>query len=152
MELWELVRLVSERYGKRLQQHLSAPTAGAGLEEVTVQQFQYLQAIRLGPSPTVSGLAAYFGVRSPTVTVAVQRLVQRGLLSKRPHPSDARSSQLVLTAKARRLFAAQERAFQALGEDIRASLSASELQQYARLTEQVCQALERLDAAPEGDL
>lgn len=151
MELWELVRLVSARYGKRLQQHLAAPGAASRAGEVTVQQFQYLQAIHRLPSPTIGALSAQLGVRSPTVTVAVQRLMERGLVSKHPHPTDARSSRLALTARARRLFVAQERAFRALGEDIRGALSASELQQYTRLTAQVCEALERLDGAAEGE-
>lgn len=151
MELWELVRLVSERYGKRLQRHLAASSAASRTEEVSVQQFQYLQAIRASASPTVSGLAAYFSVRSPTVTVAVQRLVERGLVRKRPDPADARRGQLTLTPKAHRLFAAQDRAFKALGEDIRAALDPADFRHYARLTEQVCRALERLDEDPDEE-
>jgi DNA-binding MarR family transcriptional regulator len=145
MELWELVRLVSERYGKRLEQHKQAHPAARELGQVTLQQFQYLQAVRRGPSATIGSLSAYFGVRSPTATVLVARLEEKGLVKRSPDPQDGRSNRLVLTPRAQRLLEVQEAAFKALGEDIRAALSPSDLKLYTRLTEQVCIAFEKLE-------
>jgi DNA-binding MarR family transcriptional regulator len=143
MELWELVRLVSERYGKRLEEHKEAQAGRSGFGSVTVQQFQYLQAIRRAPEATVSYLKSYFGVRSPSATMIVHTLEAKGLLKKKPNSHDQRSNYLVLTPKALKLLEAQENAFVALGEDIQAALSPTDLKTYTRLTEQVCSALER---------
>ncbi len=145
MELWELVRLVSERYGKRLEQHKKAHARAGELGQVTLQQFQYLQAIRKSPFPTIGSLSAYFGVRSPTATVIVARLEENGFVKRSPNPRDRRSNRLVPTPKARRILEVQEAAFKALGEDIRDALSPGDLKLYARLTEQVCAAFEKLD-------
>lgn len=145
MELWELVRTVSQRYGQRLEQHKQAHPRAKDLGELTVQQFQYLQALHASPTPTISFLSTYFGVRSPTATVIVARLVERGFLKKAPDLQDKRSNRLVLTPKARKILEVQESAFRALGDDIRTVLSSSDLQAYVHLTEQVCNAFARLD-------
>lgn len=142
MQLWQLVRLVSERYGKRLQEHKKARPGSGELDAMTVQQFQYLQAVNRFPSATVGGLAAYFRVTSPTVTVAVNRLVRAGFLKKSPSNVDGRSNLLVLTQKGRKVLRVQEGAFRALAEDISRALDENELGEYFRLTKKVCDSLD----------
>lgn len=141
MELWQLVKLVSERYGKRLQEHKSKHARAKALASLTVQQFQYLQAISNMSGATVGGLASYFGVTSPTATFTVNRLVRAGYIEKKPSSDDSRSNFLILTSKALKLLTVQEEAFKALADDIEGVLDKKELEAYFSLTEKVCERL-----------
>lgn len=53
---------------------------------------------------TVSGIAAVLGVRVPTATAAVNRLVSKGLLAKERSADDGRSIDVRLTRAGRRAF------------------------------------------------
>lgn len=140
MELWQLVKLVSERYGRRLQEHRKKSPSD-GLHKLSVQQFQYLLAASRIPEATVGRLASYFGVTSPTATFTVGRLVKDGYLAKKHSGDDSRVKILVLTPKGRRLLGIQEEAFRALAEDIRKALTEEELEAYSVLTKKVCDGL-----------
>lgn len=61
-----------------------------------------------GPLP-VGRLAAAEGVKSPTMTGIVNRLVNDGLAERRPAAGDLRSVEVAVTAKGRRLFNAARR-------------------------------------------
>lgn len=141
MELWQLVKLVSERYGKRLQEHKKTTPGGKALEALTIQQFQYLQAINNLPAATVGGLSLYFGVTSPTATFTVNKLVRDGYLEKKPSSEDSRSNFLLLTSKGQKLLKVQEEAFKALASDIENALTKKELEAYFDLTKKVCDSL-----------
>lgn len=141
MELWQLVRLVSERYGKRLQEHRKTRTGAKGLESLTVQQFHYLQAAGSATTATVGWLASYFGVTSPTATFIVNKLVRSGHIIKRPSSEDSRSNFLILTSKGRSLLNIQEDSFKALAGDIEKALDEKELTAYFILTKKVCDSL-----------
>lgn len=141
MEMWELVKLVSERYGRRLQEHKAGRPAAREFESLSVQQFQYLQALGSLPEPTVGSLARYFKVTSPTATSLVSRLIQAGYLKRVSHPYDRRSSYLKLTPRGRRILNVQIEAFRALARDITELLSPRELSEYVKLTRRVCDGL-----------
>ncbi len=138
MELWQLVKLVSERYGRRLQEHKKKSPAAKELNSLTLQQFQYLQAINSMQSATVGGLASYFRVTSPTATFSVNKLVNAGLIEKKPSDEDSRSNYLIVTSKGRKLLKVQEDAFKALAGDIENALDKKELEAYFILTKKVC--------------
>lgn len=140
--LWKLVRRVSESYGRRLQEHKKKQVGRQSLSTVTVQQFQYLQAIQLLPSATVKALAVYFGVTAPTVTVLVQRLEEQGFVDKEGDSTDRRVQHLLLTEKGRRLLKVQEEAFKALADDIARILSDKEMRLYSEITRKICAAFE----------
>ena len=76
---------------------------------------------------TPSQLAEETRVTNTTIRDQVQNLVERGLLSRRPNPEDARSYLLELTAKGRRFHergsVAHERAKQRLERELGRPLS-----------------------------
>lgn len=145
MELWQLVKLVSDRYGARLQQHKSKSPKAARLEGMTVQQFQYLQVIGNHQEITVGEMAKRFQVRSPTATSILNRLVELGLIQKTPSHSDRRVLHLRVTGQGKTILKIQEDAFRALAGDIEGCLSPEELLQYRDLTLKVCENLSRLE-------
>jgi DNA-binding MarR family transcriptional regulator len=142
LELWELVRLVSERYGKRLSAHKRKNPKASRLESLTVQQFQYLQVIERHSPLSVGEIARYFKVTSPTATSIVNRLEQEALVVKKPSSQDGRIQLMQLTPKGKDIIKIQEDAFRSLAVDIEKALTPQELKKYAELTGKVCGSLE----------
>lgn len=100
---------------------------------LTLSQLRLMYLIREYIEPSVGDLAAEIGVRPPTLTGAVTRLVQRDLVGREHDPEDRRIVRLRLTAQGRRMLdefsvagrAYLESVFAALGEDRVAALTES---------------------------
>lgn len=116
------LRLVVTRLARRLRQHgetSASPTQLAALATVE----------RDGPL-TLGALAAMERVQPPTITAAVGRLEQRGLVRRRTDPGDRRVARVEITPEGRRLLeqsrsrktAYLERRLAALSADERAAL------------------------------
>lgn len=96
-ELADRLRLAVTRLARRLRQQTdvdASPTQVAVLSTIE----------RRGPI-TLGDLATRERVRPPTVTAAVTRLEERGLLVRRPDPDDRRVVRVEITAAGRRLLA-----------------------------------------------
>jgi DNA-binding MarR family transcriptional regulator len=90
------LRLVVTRLARRLRQHgetTASPTQLAALATVE----------RDGPL-TLGELAAVERVQPPTITAAVGRLEQRGLVQRRADPGDRRVARVEVTPQGRRLL------------------------------------------------
>ena len=90
------LRLVVTRLARRLRQHgetTASPTQLAALATVE----------RDGPL-TLGELAAVERVQPPTITAAVGRLEQRGLVHRRADPGDRRVARVEVTPQGRRLL------------------------------------------------
>jgi DNA-binding MarR family transcriptional regulator len=74
----------------------------------------------------ITQLAAIDQCSQPTMTGAVNGLVERGWVSKRPDPTDARSNRVELTPAGRRVLAEARRTNGALVADRLAARSVSE--------------------------
>lgn len=69
--------------------------------ELSVEAAMTLATVeRLGPL-RISALADRQGITQPSMTQLVQRLVNRGLLDRRPDPTDRRASLVAVTASGR---------------------------------------------------
>jgi MarR family transcriptional regulator, organic hydroperoxide resistance regulator len=66
-------------------------------------QFHVIMIMAGTPDLTVSQIAQLMNVTSQFVTIEVGRLVRKGIVGKRPNPSDRRSSFLNLTPKGKNL-------------------------------------------------
>jgi len=67
----------------------------------TGAQLFVLRQIAAAPSLSIGELAARTLAGQSSVSEVVSRLVDRGLVSRRPNPNDARQAQLLLTARGR---------------------------------------------------
>jgi DNA-binding MarR family transcriptional regulator len=99
----------------------------------------------LGPS-TVTALAAADRTSQPTTTAAVRDLVTSGLVDKRPHPDDARSSLVELTDAGR---AELGRVRRRNGEAVAARLDAHGRHSPEELATAVAVLRDLLDPTPE---
>jgi DNA-binding MarR family transcriptional regulator len=109
------------------------PTTRSG---PTGAQLFVLRQIDAAPGLSIRELAARTLAGQSTVSEVVSRLVARGLVSRRPSPTDARQTRLVLTARGRAAVRGTEPTAQERLADGLAALDANERQQLARALEQ----------------
>ena len=131
---------------RRIVRVLGASARGPGRHGATGAQLFVLRQIDAAPGLSIGELAARTLTGQSTVSEVVTRLVERGMVSRRANPADARQTRLQLTARGRAAVqdtdpTAQERLAAGL-----VALDAAERAQLAR-------ALERwLDAAGLAEL
>lgn len=85
----------------------TAPQRNRYLGEIglTPNDARTLQSLTLHEGRSMGSLAEEWKIDASTATWIVDRLESRGLVQRRPHPSDRRSKLVVLTAKGARLKA-----------------------------------------------
>jgi len=112
---------------------------GAGRGKILFQ-------LRHGPM-TLTELAGANGVDAPYATLIVDKLEDRGLVERQPHPDDRRRKLVMLTPAGRDALATADaillRPPRALG-----ALNAEELRQLTRLLKRVLEADEPDDSSP----
>lgn len=132
----------------QLQQQLAhamgrhAPEAWLDMD-LTIGQLKSLFFIAFEGSTNVRTLAAALGVTSPNITGIIDRLVERGLVSREENPADRRMLLLKATAKGKALLAELREARTSHFSAILARLTLEELSALARGLTAVAKAAER---------
>jgi DNA-binding MarR family transcriptional regulator len=102
--------------------------------DVTLPRFDLMAQLYRAPKPmTLGELSQRMMVSNGNVTGLVERLVEQGLLSRRPSPKDRRAQLVSLTAEGRRFFRAMARANGDWIADMLADLSSDEIETLLRL-------------------
>jgi DNA-binding MarR family transcriptional regulator len=102
--------------------------------DVTLPRFDLMAQLYRAPKPmTLGELSQRMMVSNGNVTGLVDRLVEQGLLSRRPSPKDRRAQLVNLTAEGRRFFRAMARANGDWIADMLADLSSDEIETLLRL-------------------
>jgi len=102
--------------------------------DVTLPRFDLMAQLYRAPKPmTLAELSQRMMVSNGNVTGLVDRLVEQGLLSRRPSPRDRRAQLVSLTAEGRRFFRAMARANGDWIADMLADLSSDEIDTLMRL-------------------
>ncbi len=102
--------------------------------DVTLPRFDLMaQLYRAPKAMTLGELSQRMMVSNGNVTGLVDRLVEQGLVSRRPSPKDRRAQLVSLTAQGRRFFAAMARANGDWIAEMFADLSGSETETLMRL-------------------
>ncbi|HYY62330.1 MAG TPA: MarR family transcriptional regulator [Burkholderiales bacterium] len=97
--------------------------------DVTLPRFDLMSQLYRAPKPmTLGELSQRLMVSNGNVTGLVDRLVEQGLLSRRPSPKDRRAQLVSLTAEGRRFFRAMARANGDWIADMLADLSSDEIE------------------------
>jgi DNA-binding MarR family transcriptional regulator len=122
--------------------------ARAAEKEVGISGAQVfvLHALARGPVLSLNELAERTRTHQSSVSVVVQRLVERGLVERTPVPGDARRTALSLTAAARRVV---KDAPDAPTEVLIAALERMSAGQRTRLAEGLIRLVEALGASDE---
>ena len=102
--------------------------------DVTLPRFDLMaQLYRAPKAMTLGELSQRMMVSNGNVTGLVDRLVEQGLISRRPSPNDRRAQLVSLTAEGRRFFRAMARANGDWIADLLSDLSSEEIETLMRL-------------------
>ncbi|MBZ2196055.1 MarR family transcriptional regulator [Ruania sp. N2-46] len=119
---------------------------------LTMQQFRLLAVVHFHGEQTMTALADAMRLSPPTVSAAVDRLVERGLVSRREDPTDRRVRLIGLATEGRRLFRDLEDSRSRLGREILAGLDTDALRALAAADAQLVAAVDRtLGTGGAGD-
>jgi DNA-binding MarR family transcriptional regulator len=102
------------------------------------------QIARAGPTP-IAALHREFGHKRSTLTNVLDRLEERGLVRREPHPSDRRSIVIHLTTSGQRIGAHVAHVLDALEREVRGSVGVRDLQGVDAVVVALARALHRLD-------
>ena len=105
--------------------------------ELKVVEFSVLSLLAHNPGLTSRHVCATLNIMPPNLVGLVAALEKRGLLERRPHPSDGRAMGLYLTQNGEALTAEAEQAVAQLEVDATAKLTTSERKTLIRLLQKV---------------
>ncbi|WP_280187743.1 MarR family winged helix-turn-helix transcriptional regulator [Delftia sp. PS-11] len=108
-----------------------------GVYELKVVEFSVLCLVAHNPGITSRQLCAALDVMPPNLVGLVATLERRGLIERRPHPSDGRAVGLHLTADGAELTAKAEHTAVDLEIDATSRLTGSERQTLIRLLQKI---------------
>jgi DNA-binding MarR family transcriptional regulator len=120
----EFTRLLIEFY-ERFSSWEQAVVRGTG---ITLQQMHTLEILGSCGELRMKELAEKMGVTTGSLTVLVDRLVNAGLVERRPNAADRRSIQVGLTPEGVRLFVEHHKLHGQLSQDLAGALSPEELE------------------------
>ena len=118
--------------------------------ELSVAQLNLLMAVRSQPAITVSGLAAALGVSPPSVSVMVDRLVERGLLSRERSRVDRRKVVLRVSPKEEQRLEAIEDQMLAAFIDLVEAVGPETARKWGEVLRRVEEVLDRRDKKPSS--
>jgi DNA-binding MarR family transcriptional regulator len=132
MTMGDQSRELAERFSRQLHDMVLLLRRVSADQPITAQQLSVLTSLQTGPR-RMSELAAEHGVRMPTMTAQVNRLVRDGLVARGADDSDARVVTISLTPDGtRNLHTARSRSldyltecFAALSTQERAAIAAA---------------------------
>ena len=116
---------------KTFQQHIGKPLA------LTPAEFTLLTLLAGNRKATQKDLAKQLSVRAPNLTVILNRLSQRGLVTSERNDCDGRSVLIGLSAAGKRLQATAYKVSQSMEDPALSSLSANERKTLLRLLRRV---------------
>jgi DNA-binding MarR family transcriptional regulator len=120
--LSEAISYLSDLFEKVLEESISQ----SDFSDLTQQQFRYLQVIVRMKNLNLTELAGELGITKPTVTVLVDKLVEKGYVSRVKSDEDRRTMHLHINKKGARINALREVAYNRIAEKIKSGLSETE--------------------------
>ena len=111
---------------------------------IVTSQFEFLRYLRDHSGSRVADLAAEFAVGVGAVSKSIDRMEQRGWVTRQPNPDDRRSAILALTREGRAIIDAADATFETrLGQIIAAAATPEQVTATAHVLAALRAALER---------
>jgi len=107
------------------------------IKELTLTQMHYLETISDLKNPNLTELAAALKLTKPTVTVQVDKLIEKELINKVQSDADRRSAHLHLTERGNMINLMHEYAHKRMAEEIREKITPEEMVQFTTLLERI---------------
>jgi len=106
-------------------------------KELTLTQMHYLEMISELENPNLTELSVAMKLTKPTITVLVDKLIEKELVYKIQSDADRRSTHLHLTARGKLINQMHEYAHRRIVEQIEKKINAIELVQLTVLLEKI---------------
>jgi DNA-binding MarR family transcriptional regulator len=101
-----------------------------GFSQLTLSQFQYIDAIAALDNPTVSEVAIRLGFSKASVTAALNKLTMLGFVEKTQSETDKRVFHVALTASGQQLVEARAQTVKTYVDFVASALNETELRQF----------------------
>jgi len=121
----------------------------AGAKNLSFSQLKLLQLLGIAETQTVGELAAFLGVSNAAASKTVEKLVQKGWVSRATPERDRRTANVTLTPRARRLLAVYEQKRRDKLRKVFEKASAQDLRKTTRLMDRVTVGIVNHSAKPE---
>ncbi len=108
-----------------------------GFNDLTITQMNYLEMICQLTNPNLTELAIAMKLTKPTVTVLVDRLIEKELIYKMKSDADSRSAHLHLTEKGRMINEIHEFAHKRMAAEIQKRINSDETTELMRLLDKI---------------
>jgi DNA-binding MarR family transcriptional regulator len=119
--------------------HLLKKQQTEGFSQLTISQFQYIEAIAALGEPTVSEVAARLGFSKASATTALNKLAALGFVTKTQSEADKRVFYVRLTERGVALVEARARTVAAYVDFVTAALSEDEARQFETILTKLVQ-------------
>ena len=106
-------------------------------KELTLTQMHYLEMISELVNPNLTELATAMKLTKPTITVLVDKLIEKELVYKVQSDADRRNTHLHLTEKGKLINQMHEYAHRRMAEDIEKKITHEEASQLTILLEKI---------------
>ena len=106
-------------------------------KELTLTQMHYLEMISELENPNLTELAAAMKLTKPTITVLVDKLIEKELIYKVQSDADRRSTHLHLTERGKLINQMHEYAHRRIVEQIEKKIDEDEMAQLMALLEKI---------------
>lgn len=106
-------------------------------KDLTITQMHYLEMISDLENPNLTELAMAMALTKPTITVLVDKLIEKEFVYKVQSDADRRSTHLHLTAKGKLINQMHEYAHKRMAEEVGRKVSPEELIQLSDLLEKI---------------
>ena len=107
------------------------------LKDLTLTQMHYLEVISQLGNPNITELASALQLTKPTVTVGIDKLIERNYVYKVPSDDDRRNSHLHLTDKGRQINDMHAYAHERFSELIAETLEPHEIETLVQILEKL---------------
>lgn len=106
-------------------------------KELTITQMHYLEMISELVNPNLTELAVAMKLTKPTITVLVDKLIEKELVYKVQSDADRRNTHLHLTERGKLINQMHEYAHRRIAEQIEKKINAEEMAQLNMLLEKI---------------
>ncbi|MFM2314829.1 MAG: hypothetical protein RLZZ04_4105 [Cyanobacteriota bacterium] len=132
--LIEFINTLDDSFKKLLSE--AGSTAGS---QLTISQFQYIDAIHQLEKPTITEVAHKLAIAKASVSTGMNKLIEKGYVTKTQSDRDKRIFYLGLTARSEQLINLKHQALRQYGNFISAALSQEEAAQFEAILTKLVQ-------------
>lgn len=107
------------------------------VKDLTSTQLNYLETINELDNPNLTELASVLGLKKPSVTVVIERLITKGCIYKTQSDADRRTTHIHLTEVGRQINQRHDFAHEHMADLIEKSLNITEQKEFVNLLNKV---------------